>query len=119
MIKHSVINSPFFKLLDAYNFDVMFGDDGYSLRVELFQDIDNEQTFRCLFWQTETVEVGVYVSSGDCHVRDEATYHILVDWAAYLSGEYSCFTAASPKDALDSILTDLRKYLVHASASED
>ena len=118
MISHSAIQSPIFRLIETYVFDVAFGDDGYPLRVELFQSVADDRWFRCQFWQTETAEVGVYISDGDCFTKDSATHHILVDWAAYLSRDYSNFEANSTEDAVNTVLQDIRNYLAHTSDSE-
>ncbi|MEK8016995.1 MAG: hypothetical protein VSS75_009020 [Candidatus Parabeggiatoa sp.] len=119
MISHSAIDSPIFKLIDTYQFDVFFKDDGYSLTIEIFQDIADKKQYRGLIWQIETVEVGVYVSDGECLEKDNATHHVQVDWTSYLAGDYSCFRAESLEEALKTIMNDIRRYLVHTSDKDN
>jgi hypothetical protein len=119
MITHSAIASPVFKLLETYVFDVSFLDDGYTIKVELYQDLVKTDQYRCLFWQKEAVEVGVYYSDGECIKKDSASHCIEVDWSAYLKGDYKLFVATSPQDALEKVFSDIREYIVHTSGSDD
>ena len=119
MISHSSISSPIFKLLDVYQFDVFLMGDGYTLRVELFQDVEDPEKFRCSFWQIEVLECCYSeVEEGEAKLN-RATYLVQVDWSSYLDNKFSSFAASSPDEALYLVMNDMREYLVHASGSDD
>jgi hypothetical protein len=118
VITHSSIVSPVFKLIETYVFDVSFLDDGYAIKLELYQDVANADQYRCLFWQTEAVEVGIYYSDGECIKKDYASHCVRVDWAAYLKKDYKLFSASSPRNALEQVFTDIKEYLAHTSGND-
>ncbi|HNU71232.1 MAG TPA: hypothetical protein PKL48_05910 [Thermodesulfobacteriota bacterium] len=60
-LKHPCITSPFFKLIDTYEVDIHFelGDDGehFSLRIELFQSLEDKSVFRYRAWRDELFRI--------------------------------------------------------------
>lgn len=119
VISHSSVCSPVFRLLDVYQFDVFFTGDGYTLRIELFQDVEDPKKFRCSFWQLEVLDCCYNeIEKGEAKTN-RATYLVQVDWSPYLDNKFSLFAASSPGEALSMVIDDLRKYLAHASGSDE
>jgi hypothetical protein len=52
-ISHSAITSPTFELVKTVELDIRFGDDSWSIRIELLQAREAMDHFRCHVWELE------------------------------------------------------------------
>jgi hypothetical protein len=52
-IIHSAVTSPVFQLVRTLELDIQFGENGWTTRIELFQDTESQDQFRCHVWELE------------------------------------------------------------------
>jgi len=111
------LESAIFRLAESYVFELVINDATTTLRVELFESLDEEGCYRCIVWETEVVNVGISVmdENGVSHNADWSTKIVAVDWGAYLKGDYSCFRAPSIKAALEMVVADIRREVIRSS----
>ena len=119
--EHSALTSPFFRLAEVVEVDVLLGDDSWSWRMEVFQAVGREDLFRYRAWELELFRLQPTFpqdEAGDpLHLSDDA---LLVNrpLPLALTGSDS-FTTGSVAEAVDVALEDLRRTLEHVIKDRD
>ena len=108
---------PVFTLIKTVAFDVQIADvDTFTLRLELFQDDEDDRRFKVGMWRTEFFRIQStfpQAASTGGPEHDPSDEVVLVDWSHNLAGQYSDFKAANPDAALNTVLEDFRHWLRH------
>lgn len=107
------IKSPLYELIKTVECDLQVGDDGFSVRIELFRNITSSGWFRAHLWRTEFYRLQSTFPqkqpSGQPahHPSDEL---IQIDWSSTLDQDYKDFQASDQEAALQQILDALRHF---------
>ena len=116
-ITHSAITSPLFALVKSLEIDVCFGDDSWTERIEIWQDMADMTHFRCRFWELEYMRLTPSFpqdSHGQpAHVTDD---RLLVERG--FTGQtvtLNPFHAADVDAAVAIALSDLKRFLQHVT----
>lgn len=118
MFEHSAISTQTFELSKTVLFNVKFLDDEYSLKIELYRGTKETSLYRCLFWQIEMIEVGIYSAIGNKIVKDYASHSVQVDWSSYLDTDFDSFKAKTEAEALFLVESAIKRYISHTSGSD-
>jgi hypothetical protein len=119
-INHPAVSSPVFRLVRTLELDLQFGENGWTTRIELFQDTEREDQFRCHVWELEMFRMtptGPMDENGQpLHICDDV---IMVD-RGIPRGEvasimHETFNAANVESALEIVLVDLKNFLEHVT----
>ena len=73
-LTHRAITSPVYELIQTVEFDLAFGEDSWTVRVELFRDTEDRGRFRCHAWETELFRLTPSSRDGadqPAHVSDD------------------------------------------------
>jgi hypothetical protein len=120
LIKHSTIKSSIYELIKTIEFDVEIGDDGFSLRLELFQSLEDSKTFRVHLWRTEFYRIqSTFPQESGTPKHEPSDELIWIDWSTQLQEDYNNFQAENAENAVQLVLDEIRKRLVHTTASEE
>src|SRR6266481_2373190 len=110
--------SHFYAMVKTVEFDVVLGDDSFTLRVELFQDKTRRRTFRANIWRNEFYRIQSTFpqnSSTGLPEHQPSDEVILIDWSANVRGDYSVFKAADSSAALNMVFKAIRAALDHTT----
>ncbi len=119
-ITHSAITSPVFELVKVIELDITLGDDFIPTRIEIFQDTERTDFFRCRIWELEYFHMvptfpmdkdgkPMHVSDSIVQVERSTTYRIFKDLS------YDGFAATDADAALQKIIDDLKSFLEHVT----
>lgn len=104
---------PYFRLVDTIDLEASLDGEPIWIRVELFQDAESPEQFRCRTWRAGAYELanpgGVDPETGETASTTEA---VLVPWqvpGGIVSDDP--FFASSKEAALEAVLADLDAYL--------
>lgn len=114
IIKHPFVTSDVFKLISTLEFDLEIGGHFLPTRLELFQDTENENVFRCRMWERDLFRLKATPYEDEATgkvVAGEEDEELLVERTWELSDEFESFEADSPEDAINLVLDALRHYL--------
>jgi hypothetical protein len=121
-ITHSAITSPVFELVKVIELDITLGDDFMPTRIEIFQDTERTDFFRCRVWELEhfrltptfPMEDGkpLHISDDVIQVERSATYERFRD------PSYEGYVAADADAALQMIIDDLKSFLEHVTGEK-
>jgi hypothetical protein len=117
-ITHSAITSPVFELVKVIELDITLGDVFSPIRIEIFQDTERTDFFRCRVWELERfrltptfpMEDGkpLHISDDVIQVERSVNYRISEDLT-------SGYVAADADAALQKIIDDLKSFLEHVT----
>ncbi len=121
-ITHSAITSPVFELVKVIELDITLADVFMPTRIEIFQDTERTDFFRCRVWELEHFRLTptfpmdeggkpLHISDDVIQVERSATYRISKD----LSYGY---VAADADAALQKIIDDLKSFLEHVTGEK-
>lgn len=113
-IKHPAVTSDVFKHLNTLEFDLKIDDHVLPTRVELFQDTERANHYRCRLWERDLYRLNPspVQSNGNGTNQDlECDEEILIERTWELSDEFEDFEAESAEEALDRFLDALEIYL--------
>jgi len=122
-ITHSAITSPVFELVKVIELDITLGDVFIPTRIEIFQDSERTDFFRCRVWELELFHLTptspmdengkpLHISSDVIQVERSATYRIFRDLS------YEGYVAADADAALQKIIDDLKSFLEHVTGEK-
>jgi hypothetical protein len=121
-ISHSAIKSSIYELVKTVELDIQFGDDSWSIRIELLQDTEAQERFRCHVWEIELFRLTPTFPQDEngqpAHVSDGA---LMVDRGIPRSSiryPEEDIIAADVDAALEIVLDDLKRYLEHVTGEE-
>lgn len=120
-IVHRTVTSSVFELVKTVELDIRISDDdAWTMRIELFRDMERPDRFRCRVWESELFRLTPSFPRNDAdepaHITDDT---IMVERG--LTGSdiasilHEPFEAASIEAALEMIWADLRKFLEHST----
>jgi hypothetical protein len=120
-ITHSAITSPVFELVKVIELDITLGDDFMPTRIEIFQDTERTDFFRCRVWELERfrltptfpMEDGkpLHISDDVIQVERSVTYRISEDLC-------DGYVAADVDAALQKVIDDLNSFLEHVTGEK-
>src|SRR5258708_12282938 len=99
--------SHLYALVKTVEFNVVLGDDSFTLRVELFQDETRRRTFRANIWRNEFYRIQSTFpqkSSTGQPEHQPSDEVILIDWSTNLRRDYSVFKPPDSSSALTIVL---------------
>ena len=116
-ISHPAISSPIFRLLEVYEFDIRLGDDGWSVRIELFQDVAGSNRFRARVSERELFRLRPTfpqdAAGNPEHTSDDA---VLVERPlSHGTTPYPDFEAADRDEAIALVRQDVIGFLANAA----
>lgn len=114
MIHHPFVTSNVFKLISTLEFDLEIDGHFLPTRLELFQDTERDNMFRCRMWERDLFRLRPtpYTDEATGNVVDaEEDEELLIERTWELSDEFDQFEAASPEHAINQVLDALRTYL--------
>ncbi len=115
-ISHPYVTSAVFKLVTTLEFDLCVGEHFLPTRIEVFQDTESDNHFRCRMWERDlfhlkpTALVGRERSSGE-----EFDEELLVERTWEISKRYEDFEAPDAETAVNSFVKSLETYLKNLS----
>jgi hypothetical protein len=121
-ISHSAITSSIFELVKTVELDIRLGDDSWSIRIELLQDTEAKDHFRCHVWELELFRLTPAFPRDEndqpAHISDDI---LMVDRGiAHSRIAYPAenIIASDADAALEIVLDDLKQYLKHVTGEE-
>jgi hypothetical protein len=122
-ITHSAITSPVFELVKVIELDITLGDVFIPTRIEIFQDTERTDFFRCRLWELElfrlTPTFPMEEGGKPLHISDDV---IQVERSATRSRfrdlSYEGYAAADADAALQKIIDDLKSFLEHVTGEK-
>ncbi|MBI4851266.1 MAG: hypothetical protein HY819_05510 [Acidobacteria bacterium] len=117
---HSAIKSPVFELIKTIEIDIELGEDSWTSRIELFQDTEKRDYFRCRVWELELFRLTLSFPRNEngepAHITDDS---IWVERPFPRSKiDYEGFIASNPDHALQSVIEDLKNFLEHVTGEK-
>lgn len=115
---HPCVMGSTFELIRAVEFDIQLGDEGFSLRVELFRRTKKRRSFRARIWQTERFRIQSTFPSDPRTgqpAHEPSDELILVNWETNLPRDYAEFRANSADEAFQVVLDAITKFLDHVT----
>jgi hypothetical protein len=121
-ISHSAITSSIFELVKTVELDIRLGDDSWSIRIELLQDAEAKDHFRCHVWELELFRLTPTFPQDEmgqpAHTSDDVA---MVDRGiprSRIAYPREDIIAADVDAALRIVLDDLKQYLKHVTGEE-
>lgn len=121
-ISHSAITSSMFELVKAVELDIRLGDNSWSIRIEMLQDMEAKDHFRCHVWELELFRLTPTFPRGEnnqpAHISDDV---IMVDRGiarSRIAYPAEDIIASDVDVALGIVLDDLKQYLKHVTGEE-
>ena len=118
-ISHSAITSSVFELIKTLELDVQLGADSWSIRIELFRDIETKGRFRCHVWELELFRLTpTFPQDKDnepAHISDDV---LMVDRGiarSRIAYPKEDIVAPDVNAALEIVLDDLKRFLEHVT----
>jgi hypothetical protein len=121
-ISHSAITSPIFEVVKTVELDIRFGDDSWSIRIELLQDTEVKDHFRCHVWELELFRLTPTFPQDEngqpAHISDDM---LMVDRGiprSRIDYPREDIIAADVDAAIGIVLDDLKRNLKHITGEE-
>jgi hypothetical protein len=111
-LKHAAVKSDIFKLVTTLEFDLEVGNHFLPTRIELFQDTERNQRWRCRMWERELCRLTLTLAEDRKETLPcESDEQVLVERTWELSNRFEDFEAPTANAALELFLSALRAYL--------
>lgn len=112
-IQHHAVTSDIYKLITTMEFDLEVGDHFLPTRIELFQDTERANHFRCRMWERDLYRLRMTAMNDTSDGEDdyESDEELLVERTWELSDEFEDFEAENPEAAMKIFLERLTQYL--------
>jgi len=120
IIQHPFVTSDVFRLISTIEFDLEIKGHLLPTRLELFQDTERENVYRCRMWERDLFRLKPtpYVDEATGKkVEEEEDEELLIERTWELSDEFESFEAASAEAAVTRVLDALKAHLerIHLS----
>jgi hypothetical protein len=116
-INHPAVTSNVFKLVSILEFDCEVGGHFFPARVELFQDTERKNRWRCRMWERELCHVTFTLRRGSkSGKRIESDEEVLIERTWVLSDKFEDFEAPTAAEAMRRFIDALREYLKRVTA---
>ncbi|HEX3035924.1 MAG TPA: hypothetical protein VHT73_12510 [Thermodesulfobacteriota bacterium] len=111
-IAHPAIASSVFELVKTSEFDLILGEESFSIRFELFQDTERKDHFRRHIWELESFRLTpTFPMDNQGQPQDISDDIVMVERSTKLSQSYDDFIAPDPDTALNIVLEELKQRL--------
>ena len=121
IIQHPFVTSDVFKLLSTLEFDLEVNGHFLPTRLELFQDTERANLFRCRMWERDLFRLKPTPFKDELTgklVEGEEDEELLIERTWELSDEFESFEADSAEDAINQVLEALKGYLERLQAGD-
>jgi hypothetical protein len=108
------VTSDVFKLISTLEFDLEIGGHFLPTRLELFQDTERANLFRCRMWERDLFRLTPTPYKDEATgklIEGEEDEELLIERTWELSDEFENFAADSAEDAINQVVTALKEYL--------
>jgi hypothetical protein len=115
----SGISATVFELLSTVEVDLEIEGDAWPVRIELYQDQEEETHFRARVWLLETFRIQpTFPQTEQGLPQDDAgDEDVLVEWSYNLNDDFNSFNAESEDEALAQVLAALEDFAAHATGN--
>jgi hypothetical protein len=115
----SGISTMVFELLRTVEVDLEIEGDAWPVRIELYQEQEDESHFRARVWLLETFRIQPTFPQTDEGVlqEDAGDEDVLVEWSYNLSEELNSFNAENEEEALAQVIAALEDFAAHATGN--
>ena len=115
----SGVSTTIFELLQTVEVDLEIEGDAWPVRIELYQDQEDETHFRARVWLLETFRIQPTFPQSDQGLPqdDAGDEDVLVEWSYNLGQDFNSFAADSEEDALTQIVAALEDFAAHAAGN--
>ncbi len=115
----SGIGSTVFELVRTVEVDLEIEEDSWPVRIELFRDRDDDETYRAHVWLLETFRIQpLYPMDEEGEPQEApADEDLLIEWNRNLDADLDAFTAASDEEALAIVLASLDDFATQAAGN--
>jgi hypothetical protein len=121
-ISHSAITSSIFELVKTVELDIRFGDNSWSIRIELLQATEVKDHFRCHVWELELFRLTPTFPQDEngqpARISDDM---LMVDRGivgSRIAYPKEDIIAADVDAALAIVLDDLKQYLMRVTGED-
>ena len=121
IIQHPFVTSDVFKLISTLEFDLEVNGHFLPTRLELFQDTERANLFRCRMWERDLFRLKPTPFKDEVTgklVEGEEDEELLIERTWELSDEFESFEADSAEDAINQVLEALKGYLERLQAGD-
>jgi len=121
IIQHPFVTSDVFKLISTLEFDLEVNGHFLPTRLELFQDTERADLFRCRMWERDLFRLKPTPYKDEATgklVEGEEDEELLIERTWELSDEFESFEADSADDAINQVLDALKGYLERLQAGD-
>ena len=122
-VSHPAVTSTVFEMVKVVELDLQLAEDAWSVRIEIMQDTEASDRFRCHVWEQETFRLTPTFPQNrqgrPCEISDD---RLLVERGiAHRRIAYprEDILAADANAALEVVLQDLQRFLRHACGEDD
>lgn len=122
-ISHPALTSSVFVLVKSVECDIAFSDESkgrWTTRIELFQDTENPDHFRCHVWELELFRLSPTFPINESNQPAEISDDILMVERPFPHRKvnYDNFVAPNPDAALGIVVADLKTLLEHVTGEK-
>lgn len=119
-LEHPAVTSPLFRLVETVEVDLKLAETEYTLRIELFQDLARPDQFRARTWEAELFRLTPRYPEDEDGEPTDTTEDILLVERPIPGGmvDHEPFVAASAEAALETVLDDLRGFLLDVTGEK-
>ena len=121
IIQHPFVTSDVFKLISTLEFDLEVNGHFLPTRLELFQDTERADLFRCRMWERDLFRLQPTPYKDEATgklVEGEEDEELLIERTWELSDEFESFEADSAEDAINQVFDALKGYLERLQAGD-
>ncbi len=121
IIQHPFVTSDVFKLISTLEFDLEVNGHFLPTRLELFQDTERADLFRCRMWERDLFRLKPTPYKDEVTgklIEGEEDEELLIERTWELSDEFESFEAESAEDAINQVLEALKGYLERLQAGD-
>ena len=121
IIQHPFVTSDVFKLISTLEFDLEVNGHFLPTRLELFQDTERANLFRCRMWERDLFRLKPTPFKDELTgklVEGEEDEELLIERTWELSDEFESFEADSAENAINQVLEALKGYLERLQAGD-
>ena len=114
IIQHPFVTSDVFKLISTLEFDLEIDGHFLPTRLELFQDTERADLYRCRMWERDLFRLKPTPcrdAATGLMVEEEEDEELLIERTWELSDEFESFEADSPETAINQVLEALKAHL--------
>jgi len=115
----SGVSATVFELLRTVEVDLEIEGDAWPVRIDLYQEQEDETHFRARVWLLETFRIQPTFPQSDQGLPqdDAGDEDVLVEWSYNLNEDFNSFNAENEEEALAQILAALEDFAAQATGN--